>query len=38
MLRGELLARLSVDLTARLGRGFSVDNLATVRTFCGKGE
>jgi hypothetical protein len=28
-----LLERLSVDLTARFGRGFSVDNLETMRLF-----
>ena len=29
----ELLARLSADLTVRFGRGFSVDNLETMRAF-----
>src|SRR5512141_1893799 len=28
-----LLARLSADLTTRFGRGFSVDNLETMRLF-----
>ena len=28
-----LLPRLAADLTARFGRGFSVDNLETVRLF-----
>jgi len=28
-----LLARLSADLTSRFGRGFSVDNLETMRAF-----
>lgn len=29
----ELLSRLSADLTARFGKGFSVDNLETMRLF-----
>src|SRR3954464_14956218 len=29
----ELLGRLAADLTTRFGRGFSVDNLETMRSF-----